>query len=83
MDTTEDKTLVPMSYEDYEAYLIDLLGEITEEAKKTEELLVRITEMGRGVAKKLLELDPDILDKLEKEDATLLDESTEEDVEDN
>ena len=68
MDATEDKALVTMSDEDYEAYLVGLLGEITEEAKKTKKLLERITEMGRIVAKKLLELDPDILEKLEKEE---------------
>ena len=69
MDTTEDEALVPMSDEDYEAYLVGLLREITEEAKKTEKLLVRITEMGRVVAKKLAE--------------SLYVEATEEDVEDN
>ena len=73
MDDTEDEALVTMSDEDYEAYLVGLLREIAEEAKKTKDLYMRITEIGRRVAKQLLELDPDILDKLEKE----------EDVEDN
>ena len=73
MDDTEDEALVTMSDEDYEAYLVGMLREINEEAKKTKDLYMRITEMGRRVAKQLLELDPDILDKLEKE----------EDVEDN
>ena len=31
MDTTEDEALVPMSDEDYEAYLVGLLREIAEE----------------------------------------------------
>ena len=68
MDATEDEALVQMSDEDYEAYLVGLLGEIAEEAKKAKDLYMRITEMGRVVAKELLELDPDILDKLEKEE---------------
>ena len=68
MDTTEDEAFVPMSDEDYEAYLVGLLRDIAEESKKTKALYMRITEMGRRVAKMLLELDPDILDKLEKEE---------------
>ena len=68
MDATEDKALVTTSDEDYEAYLVGLLREIAEEAKKTKKQLERITEMWHIAADELFELDPDMLEKLENEE---------------
>ena len=67
MDATEDEALVTMSDEDYEAYLVGMLREINEEAKKTKDLYMRITEMGRRVADGLFELDHDMLEEINEE----------------